>query len=393
MAKRIYRRLTDKYVEAVSHFAEGKVSLIWDDKVPGLQVRIGRRKITFAFVQEHRIRGKRGVTYQRLGFFPSMDVKAARKAALIEAGRVAAGRITPGHRTAVKVAAAMDAYVAYLREKAAGKGKAPAWAKNVESIARVHVVPEFGNWSLAELSAAPGAVAKWHRGVTKSGGPIVANQSARVLRAAYRRAARLDRSLPPALPTSAVEFNPEQRSQNALAPADFPKWRKAWAKIEAPTRRAFQMINLLAGCRPGELARLRWPDVEPRKRCFVIRGAKADNDVYVPMSAAIAREFKRARDAARADKIETEWVFPARAGGHLVKVDADRLPACGMALRRTWRTVAADCGVDELIAHFCLGHVPAGISRGYVAKMILSSGSAMRTAQRTVSRRMLALMA
>jgi hypothetical protein len=27
-----------------------------------------------------------------------------------------------------------------------------------------------------------------------------------------------------------------------------------------------------------------------------------------------------------------------------------------MALRRSWRTVAADVGVDELIAHFCMGH-------------------------------------
>jgi hypothetical protein len=27
------------------------------------------------------------------------------------------------------------------------------------------------------------------------------------------------------------------------------------------------------------------------------------------------------------------------------------------ALRHTWRTVAADCGVDELLAHFMLGHV------------------------------------
>jgi len=36
-----------------------------------------------------------------------------------------------------------------------------------------------------------------------------------------------------------------------------------------------------------------------------------------------------------------------------------------MALRRTWRTIAAAAGIDELIAHFCLGYVPAGISRGY----------------------------
>ena len=121
----------------------------------------------------------------------------------------------------------------------------------------------------------------------------------------------------------------------------------------------------------------------------MIRGAKADNDVRVPMSAAIAREFKRTRDAAVKGN---DYVFPARAGGHIVKFDVDGLPAHGIALRRTWRTVAAECGIDELLAHFMLGHIPAGISRGYVAKLILSSGSAMRAAQRTVSRRIVSLL-
>ena len=125
----------------------------------------------------------------------------------------------------------------------------------------------------------------------------------------------------------------------------------------------------------------------------MIRGAKAENDIRVPMSAAVARELKRARDAARAEKIESEYVFPGRtSGSHLTSFDDDDLPKHGMALRRTWRTIAADCGVDELIAHFMLGHIPAGISRGYVAKLILSSGSAMRVAQRTVSKRMLELL-
>ena len=75
-----------------------------------------------------------------------------------------------------------------------------------------------------------------------------------------------------------------------------------------------------------------------------------------------------------------------------MKFGVDRLPAWGMMYRRTWRTAAADVGVDELIAHFSLGHVPAGISRVCVAKMILASGSAMRRAQRDVSRRMQDLM-
>jgi hypothetical protein len=45
-----------------------------------------------------------------------------------------------------------------------------------------------------------------------------------------------------------------------------------------------------------------------------------------------------------------------------------------------------------MIAHFCLGHIPAGISRGYVVKMTLASGGTMRAAQRMVSCRMLALL-
>ena len=234
----------------------------------------------------------------------------------------------------------------------------------------------------------PGAVADWHRDISDENGPVAANKAAKILRAAYKRSAKRDVSLPQRDPTSAVEFNKEQRSQDALALADYPKWRAAWGKINSPIRRSYQMVGLLSGCRPGELAKLKWADILPRERCFVIRGAKADNDIRVPMSAAIARAFKLARDAG----IESEYVFPARADGHLTKFDCDDLPAHGMMLRRGWRTIAADLGVDELISHFLLGHIPAGISRGYVHKMILSSGSGMRRAQARVSRRIVQLL-
>jgi integrase len=385
---RKYHKLTDGHVEALSEFAEGEIKVFWDSEVKGLQVRVGKHRVTWSFLKEHRIHGRRGVTFKRLGFFPAMDVKQARQAALIEAGRVASGRITPGRKLATKFEAALDDYIARARKRAEVKGKAASWARNIESLKRTHFA-EFLGWPLHELSASPAVVAAWHRRVTKDGGANIANQAARVMRAAYRRAARLDRSLPPHNPTSAVEFNPEKRSQNAMKLVDFPKWRKAWDKIESPTRKAFQMIALLSGARPGELSKLKWADVLPRERCFIIRGAKAENDIRVPMSAAIAREFKRGRGGT-ADG--NPHVFSARAGGHLVKFDVDGLPAHGMSLRRTWRTIAADCGVDELIAHFMLGHIPTGISRGYVAKLILSSGSAMRAAQRTVSLRMLKLM-
>lgn len=388
---KVRHKLSDPYVEALSDFRDDMTRVVWDQEIKQLRVTAGKFKTTFAYFQQHRRHKRRSTTCKVLGHFPAMTVADARKAAQIEAGRVAAGRITPGKRSAAKFGPALDHYIEHIRDRAEGKGKAASWARNVESLKRTHLA-EFTDWTLAELSAAPGHVAAWHKRVTKNNGPNIANQAGRAMRACYRRATRLDRSLPPHNPTSAIEWNTQQRSQNALAPADFPKWRKAWEKIENPTRKAFQMVNLLAGNRPGELARLKWSDVLPRERCFVIRGAKADNDVRVPLSSAIARELKRARDAARADKTASPYVFPARANGHIVKFDVDGLPAHGMALRRTWRTIAADSGVDELLAHFMLGHIPAGISRGYVAKMILSSGSGMRAAQRAVSKRIVGLL-
>jgi integrase len=384
-------KLTDTLLETWRDF--GMQGVVADTEVKGLRVRVGVHRTSFTFFQEHWAKGeRRPSTFVTLGHFPDMSVADARKAALVIAGRNASGRIVPGRRSAAKVGPAVAGYIEYVKARAAKKGKAPIWAKNVESLANKHILPAFERWTLAELSALPAAVAKWHNDITEKSGPVAANHAAKVLRAVYRRAARLDRSLPPHNPASAVEFNAEQRSQNALALVDFPKWRKAWDKIESPIRKAFQNVNLLSGARPGELSKLKWSDVLPRERCFVIRGAKADNDIHVPLSAAIAREFKRARDAARTDKIESPYVFPARANGHIVKFDVDGLPAHGMALRRTWRTVAADCGVDELLSHFMLGHIPAGISRGYVAKMVLSSGQGMRSAQRVVSRRIVGLL-
>jgi hypothetical protein len=78
----------------------------------------------------------------------------------------------------------------------------------------------------------------------------------------------------------------------------------------------------------------------------------------------------------------TGAVFPG--SGRWAK---DDLPATGMDLRRTYRTIAADLGVDELIAHFLMGHAPDGVSRRYVSKLILQNGAGMRDAQGRIRHR------
>ena len=390
--RRRYQVLTDHFIEREAEYGfrasgpygdpDEEPAIVWDSRVIGLRVHFGRRRTRFSFYKQNKVYGKTKTTAITLGYFPVMKIKAARSAALVQAGMVASGHFTPGQRSGLKVAAAMDTYITHLREN----GKAGSrWAENAASLFKVHIKDDFGNWPMHELSNAPAAVADWHKKIAKKS-PVAANHAARLLRAAYKHAARLDRTLPPHNPTSAVHFIKEARSQSALEPRQWVTWRKAWEKIENPARRAFQMIGLLCGCRPGELARLRWGDVLPWQRVFVIRGAKSENDIRVVMSLPIVKALKLARRAYPKGQLPPDaWVFPARAGGHVVKFDADGLPAWGMMYRRTWRTVAADIGVDELHAHWLLGHVPKGINQGYVAKLMLAAGQGMRETQRRVS--------
>jgi integrase len=176
-----------------------------------------------------------------------------------------------------------------------------------------------------------------------------------------------------------------------MAFRDFPKWLKAWRAIEvgpkAPARKEYHLFCLLTGMRHGEAARIRWRDVKPTLRVVEIPGAKASNTIQIVMSAPIARVLKRARDLGK-PKGRDAFVF-----AHCGQVgQREDLPARGHALRHTWRTVAADCGVDELLAHFMLGHVPQNISQAYITRLVLSAGPALRQAQRKVSKRILHLL-
>lgn len=386
---RVYRTLNDAHVSALRDF--DLLSIVWDRTVPGLRVRVGKHRATWTYFKEHRIHGRRSATCKTLGHFPPMTVAQARQAALSEAGKIADRQITPGKRRALKLGQALDNYVKLLRSQSArgGRGakkgappKPPRHADNVEKLRR-QFFEEFELWPLADLSNSPSIVADWHEKNTEAAGPISANRAAEVLRACYRHALKLDRQLPPALPTSGIVFNSEHPHGGGMAPREFPKWADAWRAIKSPVHRAFALANLLTGCRPGELARLQRADILPRERVFIIRAAKAGDDIRVPLSRPILRAFRMALAAGQGPE-----VFPgcAQAAHRLA------LPARGVELRRTYRTVAADCEVDEMLAHFLLGHAPTGISQRYVARMILASGPAMRAAQRKISARMMQLL-
>ncbi len=371
MTARKYTKLTDRLIESAVDFSEGTTITLYDATVQGLRIRIGRHRRTWVYFAEYSRRGKRGTVFRRLGFFPRLNTADARKAALQHAAQVAAGRPQPGRKDTLTLDAAATDYLESL--KARGKKS----VRFTTSMIRVHF-GDLSGFTLAELSDAPALVRDWHLKISKVA-PVSANRAASILNAIYRHASRLDRSLPPASPISGVRMNKEVAAQTAMGFDRFPEWRKA---VEAlpPIKQAYYRLMLLTGIRGGEAQRLEWSDIDLRTRSIKLRQRKVGADIVVPMSSAIAAALKLARPRGEG------LIFPG------ARKWSDPLPCRGHALRHTWRTVAADLGVDELQARLLLGHSLVGISQGYVTRTALEGGPGLRRAQASVSRRMVHLL-
>ena len=85
--------------------------MIWDERVKGLRLRVGKYKATWSYFRQYSHHGQRGVVTKTLGEWPAMSTAAARKAAQVEAGRIAAGRIEPSARSAVRFEQAFADYL------------------------------------------------------------------------------------------------------------------------------------------------------------------------------------------------------------------------------------------------------------------------------------------
>jgi integrase len=403
--------LHDGYIDSVIDFQEGAPILLRDATVKGLQLRLGKRRHAWQFYHERRDHGVRLFACKALGFFDRgrkvaallsssqfaepalhrspdhMGVNDARDAARVLAGKIIEGTAPASKRAGVKFEEAFEDYVDYLERKAAPK---PArWARNVKQLGSQLLLPKWTGWTLAEMSDRPDAVADWHRDAVKLAGPTSANHAARIMRALYKRRAKRDLALSKVnIPTAAVEMHTERGEQKGMAAKDFPAWFAAWHQLESPTRRAFHMVNLLTGARPGELARTRWQDHDPEAETLTIGDAKAGNDIPVPLTPAIQDALKLAGDAAP-DHKPADLIFPGCAQvGH-----REKLPTRGHALRRTFKTIAtAHCKVPDDVSAFLLGHVPEGMSQKYLLRWALSSGPAIREAQQKISCEMLRLL-
>jgi integrase len=381
------RKLTDEHITSLREFEFR--GLVPDSVVQGLFIYLGVHRTSWIYKKWARVKGKLKSREKTIGHWPALSTPAARIEALKEAATFASGAAVISKKDATTLATAFARHLEYLTKKATDKGKPDRWRYNVEKLGKL-ILPTFGHWTLVEMSQRPDIVSDWHAELYKQT-PVSADHCARIIRAIYRREARRDRSLPPALPTSAIEFTKYEPSQVALDFKAYPAWRKAWEALESPVHRGYHLFCLLTGCRPGEGSRIRLNDIDTDARMFVIRNAKAGKDIYLPITPEIAFAISLAVNAEvkpHHEVKETDFAFP---GCRQISQRA-KLPIRGQALRHSYSTVAVDLKIDDLIRHFLMGHAPKGISQDYVALLILQNGPAMREAQEQISKRIAKLL-
>jgi integrase len=381
-----------------------------DSRLKGLFVHIGRNKCVWRYKQQKQINGKRTAAFRTLGYWPEMDIKEAREQALIFAGSVASGTAAPGKRVALKFGPAFERYLDHLKTVAERKNKPARWHHNARKLADAHILPEWRDWSLFDMSQNPRSVAAWHSKLARSI-PTSAGHCIRLVRACYNMERRLDRTLPADLPTSGVQLGRIIVAEKAMAFDQFPAWAEAWHKIENQTLRGFHLCNLLTGARPGELSLVRKEDFDPVAHVLTIRKSKSGKDIRIPTTWQIEHAIGLALDAPpqmiqmkglrgmkrgqirvvalpRHSEVLPDLLFP----GCRQAPARSTLPAAGHRLRHTFKTVSAACGVSDTLSAILLGHALPGISGRYVGELALARSDELRQAQQRISDRLFELL-
>jgi integrase len=429
----------DHWIDAAIDF--GGRGIYWDRQVAGLRIYIGAHKVTWQFFSQRRDHGERAHTFETLGRYDRgyqadsiaggtfkalggtrrkdqapavyrgpepilkrapwhMSVAAARDAATVKRAEAIKGTPAVNAQEGATFAQAFDGgyeisekgkrvriegYLQYLERQAKEAGKPARWADKVRSLGKLYMTPKWGNYRMTELSEIPVRVAKWCREDIKSA--VSANHVARIMRAMWRRAAKRDpRLILENFPTRAYEARKERGEQKGMTVEQFPAWFQAVQALPSPIHRAYHMVNLLTGARPGELARTTWDENSPDADTLTIGDAKSRN-IAVPTTPEIRAELQIAADALPNHK-PGDLIFPG-CWNNPVKNGFNNLPCRGHALRRSYRTFAHSLEISDDIGDWLLGDAPEGVKAHYLLKWAMANNKAIVEAQHKISKAMM----
>jgi hypothetical protein len=367
--------ISDKAIGRLPYAEMGQYKVL-DTELKGFVVVIGRRKKTFAAQGAFWRDGVREfAARKKIGEFGDITSREARAKAKDILAAIAKGQ-RPGETAPIRKGAISlrQAWERYRDAHMIRKGRSEGTIENY----RDHMERLFGDWldkPLARLGRQPKLVAERHDKITKENGPYIANGAMRSLRAVYNHARKANTDLPPANPTLAVDWNPEERRNSGMGAADLMGWLEELRVFDNLIRREFHLLLLLSGSRPTALKRARIEHIDLRARLLHIPRPKGGEEraFDIPLSRTMIRCIIRTIRIGRIlyPDQAAKWLFPAESeSGHLEEHKEDRadLSKWGNDLRQSYRTIAQATKMSKLDIHLLMNHAVPGVNEGYITR-------------------------
>ena len=347
-------KLTDNLLQQLPTPERGN-KIAYDDAVKGFGVRTtaaGGR----AFILNYRRKLDGRERRYTIGSFPDWGTTAAREEAKRLKRAIDGGADPVGEQEDNRAAATVaDLCVRFERDYL--PRNRPSTQRVYRQQIATDILPVFARTRVAAVSHAD--IDGFHHRLSARA-PTHANRTLAVLSRMFSLAVRWGWRADN--PCKGVERNQETKRTRYLSGAELARLSAALAELPDQSAANAVRLLLLTGARRGELLAARWADIDLETGAWTKPGAttKQKTQHRVPLSEAACTLLAKMRGQA-----DTEWLFPARGGGHRPHVDAAWITARKAAklngvhlhdLRHTYASILASAGLSLPVIGALLGH-------------------------------------
>jgi len=349
--------LTVRAVESIRPTL-GKRVEYFDETVPGLALRVTEKGAkTWTILYRHRGRLRR-LTLGSVAVITLAEARERARNHLNEASKGAdpATEKQQGRRAETIEDLAKD----YIERHA--KRKKRSW-KNDDRMLRAEVLPHWQHRAIADIRRRDVRILV--DTIAERGAPIVANRTTALLSRMFKFA--LDDELIEASPAVRIPRPaPEKQRDRVLSTDELRMLWKAFTAL-APEMAAFYQLRLLTAQRGGEVASMRWADVDLTARCWTIPSTRSKNKLShrVPLSTSVLKILKALRTEAREKAV---FVLEGARGKRQQSEAAATFTVPdfrGHDLRRTAASMMASGGIPRLTIAKILNHVERDVTAVY----------------------------
>lgn len=323
-------RFTETYVDKLT-LPEGapKKYVEWDEALPGFGVRLypSGRKAWVVFYRIGRGRGAQSRTrvIDSVDRLPLKEARAQAQEILVAARR---GTDLLGEADSERERPTVADLYKKWKQEYAGPRLRRTTLRSAELLWRNYILPALGKKKVGDVARED--VARLHSRLRRT--PYQANRMRALLSVAFRLAEEWGWRPQGSNPVELVRPYPEKKRVRYLSEDEV---RRLLGALDRSQSADIIRMLLFTGCRWGEIAKLRWEEVDLKARVIRLKDSKT-GPRQVPLTEAAATVLLR-----QPSRFAGEWVFPSPR--------SPRKPV--HSIRRYWEPLRADLGLEGLRIH------------------------------------------